>query len=145
MSGLTQKMFASGENSLGADLGLLVLRVSVGLAMAFGHGLGKLPPSAGFVSKTGELGFPAPEVFAWLAALSEFGGGLLLALGLLTRPAAAAVLFTMGVAFFLAHAGDAFGDRELSYAYGSAAIALLLAGGGRYSLDAIVGRRLRRA
>ena len=51
----------------------------------------------------------------------------------------------MGVAFFLAHAGDAFGDRELSYVYGSAAIALLLAGGGRYSLDAIVGRRLWRA
>lgn len=141
MSTLRDRLLASGDHDRTADVGLLVLRVSAGCAMAFAHGLGKLPPSDGFITKTGELGFPLPELFAWAAALSEFAGGLLIALGLLTRPAAAALLFTMGVAFFGAHAGDAFGDREMAFLYAMISIAFLFTGAGRYSLDAMLGRK----
>lgn len=145
MRSFLSRLTASGENALATDIGLLVLRVGAGLAMAFAHGLGKIPPSEGFVANTAGLGFPAPELFAWLAALSEFGGGLLIALGLFTRLGAAGLLFTMGVAFFLAHGGDPFGDRELSFVYGVASLALLAAGPGRFSLDALISRRLRPA
>ena len=71
-----------------ADAGLAVLRVVAFLLLVFLHGLGKVPPQEGFVGRVGGLGFPAPELFAWLAAFAEFGGGLLLVLGLLSRPAA---------------------------------------------------------
>lgn len=123
------------------DLGLLLLRVGVGLTMALAHGLGKLPPSAEFVAGTADLGFPLPVVFAWAAALSEFAGALLVALGLATRPAALLVVATMAVAFFVAHASDPFGDREPAFVFGVVFGAVALLGAGRYSLDAALERR----
>ena len=78
-----------------------------------------------------------------MAALSEFAGGLLLAVGFMTRPAAAAVLSTMAVAFFLAHSGDPFSTRELAFAYGVVALSLLASGAGAYSVDARIARRQR--
>lgn len=88
------------------------------------------------------MGFPLPALFAWAAALSELGGGLLLAIGLLTRPAALTVLITMLVAAFVRNAGAPFGDRELALLYGIAALLFLLAGAGRYSLDAQLRRKV---
>src|SRR5690606_4006629 len=84
---------AGAATKLG-DVGLAVLRVGTGLMLAFGHGQNKvwgedrLGPPAGFVEGVGELGFPAPLLFAWMAALAEFVGGILIAIGLLTRPMA---------------------------------------------------------
>lgn len=129
-------------DSSAANLGLMLLRVFAGLALALAHGWGKLPPGEGFVSMVGGMGMPAPELFAWLSGLAEFGGGLLLALGLLTRPAALIVLVNMTTAVLLAHAGDPFGEREKAMLFGMAALLYLLAGAGRYSLDALIrGRR----
>ena len=134
-------LIGSGVNALATDVGLLILRLGVGVTMALGHGLGKLPPSDGFIAGTAALGFPAPAVFAWLAALAEFGGGLLIAFGLLTRPAALALAFTMAVAFFGQHAADPFAERELAFVYGVASLALLASGAGRFSFDARLRRR----
>ena len=133
-------VFGTGATSPATDLGLLLLRLGLGLMMAFGHGLGKLPPSAGFIEGTAAMGFPLPTVFAWAAALSEFVGGLLIAVGLATRPAALFVAGTMAVAAFVAHAGDPFGDREMALVYLTGALALVATGGGRYALDRLVDR-----
>lgn len=124
-----------------ADLGLSVLRIFTGLAMALAHGWGKVPPGEGLVMRAGEMGFPAPSVFAWVAALCEFAGGLLLAAGLFTRGAAVAVLSVMGVAAFVAHAGDPFGDRERALLFGAIALAFVFVGSGRYSADRLLGLR----
>jgi putative oxidoreductase len=122
-----------------ADLGRLILRALAGLALAFAHGIGKVPPSEGFVGMISGLGLPG--FFAYLSMFAEFFCALLLVLGLVTRPAALFILGNMLVVTILGHAGDPFGDRELPFLFGSVAIFFLLAGAGRYSLDALIRRR----
>ncbi len=121
--------------SIPANVGLAILRVFAGLSMALGHGLGKLPPSEGFVTTTGDMGFPFPEFFAWVAAFSEFGGGLLLALGLLTRPGAFLICSTMLVAGFLQHAADPFSTKEMAFLYLAITGMFVFVGSGKYGVD----------
>ncbi len=104
--------------------------------------MGKVPPQDGFIGRVGGLGFPVPLLFAWLAALAEFAGGLLLAIGLLTRPVAALIVFHFLAVIFIAHAGDLLDARELGIMFGLTAFLLALTGPGRYSVDAWLGRRL---
>lgn len=119
-----------------ADAVLAALRVFTGLAMAFGHGLRKVPPKPGFIERTADMGFPAPEAFAWAAGLAELVGGILLAIGLFTRPSAFFIVVTMLVAAFLRHGADPFSEKELALLYGFAAAYFMVRGSGRYGLDA---------
>ena len=124
------------------DLGLLLFRLIAGLALAFLHGLGKVPPSEGFVGMLTGMGMPAPGLAAWLAAAAEFGGGLLLAVGLLTRPVSLFMLGHFTVVLLVAHAGDPLADRELPLLFWAVALHFLLTGPGRYSIDAaLAGQR----
>lgn len=121
-----------------ADTGLLVLRLGAGLFMAIGHGLGKMPPSEGLIKSTADMGFPMPALFAWSAALSEFIGGLLIALGLFTRPAAFFWICTMGTAAFIRHAEDPFSTKEKALLYLTVGLCLALMGGGKFSLSKVL-------
>jgi putative oxidoreductase len=125
------------------DMGLLILRVGIGIMFMY-HGFPKLTAgpelwtNLGGVLSDMEIGF-APTFFGFMAALSEFGGGLLLLLGLFTRPACIILFITMVVAALM-HliGGDPFGDA--SHAIESAILffSLILIGPGKYSLDEIV-------
>jgi putative oxidoreductase len=117
------------------DLGLLVLRVWFGLVLAFGHGLSKVGALGAFSAKVAGMGVPAASVLAPAAALSEFVGGILFAIGLFSRVAAAFVLATMLTAAFFVHAADPFIKKEFALAYAVAALCVLIAGPGRFSLD----------
>ncbi|HLF18875.1 MAG TPA: DoxX family protein [Candidatus Omnitrophota bacterium] len=124
-----------------ADLGLLWLRLLMGAGIAY-HGYGKV--FGGHIVKLTEgvaqMGFPSPELFAWMAALSEFVGGILIVAGVLTRFAALAVFMTMCVAIFVAHANDPLGVKELATAYLTMAGTLMLTGPGSISLGRFVGK-----
>ncbi len=136
----------AGGSSAVADAGLLVLRLMAGLALAFAHGIGKIPPTEQFVGGVEAMGFPLPWLFAWAAGLAEFVGGLCLAVGLLTRPASLFISFTMAVAFFVQQADDPFATKEKALLYGVVALLFLLTGSGRFSLDAFLwGRSSRRS
>lgn len=132
---LSKFMSTTPEKTTSDEVALLILRVAAGMMMAFGHGLGKIPPSEGLISGVTALGFPAPALFAWLAALAEFGGGILLALGLLTRVNAFLLAFTMLVAAFGVHLADPFKVKELSLLYMVIYVLYMVRGSGRLSLD----------
>ena len=121
------------------NIGLLWLRIFSGLGIAY-HGYGKI--FGGYIERliagVGNMGFPAPDFFAWAAALSEFLGGLFLALGLLTHQAAFFVFMTMTVAVCLVHGTDPIQKQELALAYLTISGALMCLGGGKYSLDYVL-------
>ncbi len=125
-----------------ANLGYAALRAYVGLAVAFNHGIQKIPPSEAFISGVQNMGFPIPEAFAIAAAVSEFAGGLFIALGLLTRPAAFFILATMLVAGFIRHANAPFGGgKELAITYVFCAVMFIAIGSGKFALDVLLRRR----
>lgn len=133
------------------DLGLLIVRLGVGLSMAIFHGWGKISGGPELWTRVGgsmgNLGLSfLPTMWGFLAALSEFGCSILLVLGILFRPAAAMLAFTMFVAVNVhlhmpADAQNA-GWSGASHALelGSVYLALLLAGPGKYVLAYRDGR-----
>lgn len=129
---------------ISCDTGIMLLRIVLGVMLAT-HGYGKVfGNTAGFTEGVAKMGFPLPEFFAWAAAISEFFGGICLALGLLTRFWSFMAAVTMFVAAFIRHGDDPFKNKELSLVYLGLALALFLLGPGRASLDhALFGRRSR--
>jgi putative oxidoreductase len=130
------------------DTAMLIIRVVFGLAMA-AHGSQKLfgwfggygiKAAGGFFEG---LGFRPGVPFAIAAGLSELGGGVLIATGLLTPFGAAAVLSTMLVAMFSVHSKNGFfatsNGIELPLLYAVAAVAVAWADAGAYSLDRLLG------
>lgn len=125
---------------------LLVLRVVIG-AVFIAHGAQKLF-FYGFAGTSGsfaQMGVPLPDLAGPLVGLIEFVGGIALVLGIATRIAAVLLAIDMIVAVFLVHlpfgifAAD--GGYELPLALIGGAVAVILAGAGRYSLDAVVVTR----
>jgi putative oxidoreductase len=130
------------------DLGLLILRVVVGLTLA-AHGSQKLFGWFGGYGLAGtgafleQLGFRPGKAQAFLSGAAEAGGGLLLAAGLFTPVAAAAIVSVMFVAIVSVHWTKGFftqnGGFEFPLALASAAVALAFAGPGALSLDHVLG------
>jgi putative oxidoreductase len=133
-----------GTGSQLGDVGLLILRLFTGGSFVFAHGLAKLREPSKIIDGLTKMDFPAPALMGWLAILGEFGGGLLLVLGLATRFGAALVGFTMCIAGLVVHRHDPFQVKELAFAYLAIAVALLLIGAGRYSVDAMIEPRRAR-
>ncbi|MBK6315425.1 MAG: DoxX family protein [Blastocatellia bacterium] len=92
---------------------------------------------------------PTPELVSivGLAGVLEFGGGVLLLIGLFTRPVAFLLSGTMAVAYFMAHAKQGFlpivNGGELAVVYCWVFLYLAAAGGGPWSVDALMGQRSR--
>jgi|SRR5690554_3606503 len=125
----------------GKDINALILRLVLGLAMFYGHGLPKMNVLFG----SGEIQFPDPlgvgvTLSIGLAVFAEVVCALLIVVGLFTRLALLPLIMTMGVAAFVFHSGDPFGKVELPMIYFFGYIALIFVGPGRFSLDHIIKR-----
>ena len=142
-------VFATIQNAL-APFAEPLVRVTAGLFLV-PHGAQKLFGAFGgygveatgqfFASKLG-----LPPSLALLAGLIEFFGGLALALGLVTRVAAGLVVGLMAVAVVHVHLANGYfwtdGGYEYPLFWGIVALAFVIRGGGRYSLDAKIGREI---
>lgn len=133
-------LHGGSRTSLGTDLALLLVRLWVGLPMALVFGRGKLPPPPTFTSAVADMGFPVPTLFAWAAVLAEVIGGALVAIGLMTRPAAFFLAFTMAVAAFQAKGDLSFFDpgRLNPTHFMVLSLVLLFAGSGRLAVDPLL-------
>src|SRR5207248_9524196 len=132
-------------------LGLLVLRLVLGLILV-GHGAQKLFGWWGGSGMTGWTGAmtrmrirPAMP-WAWMSALAEFVGGLLVAIGFLNPLGSFAIAGSMLVAIALVHWPKGFwttkGGYEFNLSILAAIAAIGLTGPGAYSLDSALGIRL---
>ena len=144
----------SGDNlqmTMLVGFGLLVLRLVVGLTMA-GHGAQKVfgwwggPGIKAWTEGVARMRIRPAVPFAWLAALAELGGGLLLAFGFLSPLGSLAIIGTMLVAIATVHWPNGFWNTKRGYEFNltliAAVLALGLAGPGTYSVDQAVGFHL---
>lgn len=128
------------------DFGLLVLRIWVGGSLLFLHGVAKLTNFTATAAKFPNVFAPyldvSPSVNLALAIGAEVGGAALVIVGLFSRLSALACGFTMAMGFFVAHKGVLSGDAsgEIAFIYMAAFLTIFLAGPGRFSLDAVIGR-----
>ena len=122
------------------DWGFLILRVGIGLMFMY-HGYGKLFGGPEVWAKVGgamsHLGIGGGyTVFGLMAALAEFGGGLLLILGLFFRPACFFLLFTMFVASVMhLSVGDGLKGASHAIEAGILFLSLMFIGPGPYALQ----------
>jgi putative oxidoreductase len=142
---MLKKILFGGEYGLSplTNAGLTILRVFAGLSLMLGHGIAKLPPSAGMIENTSKMGFPAPTLFSWAAAMSEFLGGAFLAIGLFTRLSSLFIILTMLTALYHVHFADPYAKQELAFVYFFIALAYLLKGAGDWSADALLRKLVR--
>ena len=141
------------ESPLMRDLGMLILRVTTGGLLA-GHGAQKLfgwfggPGLKGTAGWLESMGLTPGKRWATMASLSEFGGGALTTLGLFHPLGPMAEMGAMTMATVKAHWGKpiwaATGGAELPLVDMASALAITLAGPGRFSLDRLFGIRLPR-
>jgi len=130
------------------NLALFVLRLVVGLGFA-AHGSQKLFGSFGGSGIDGTAGFfdqiglKPGRLHAWAAGATEFFGGLLIALGLITPIAAAGLIGVMTAAVISVHLKNGFFVTNQGYEYNLVLVAALFAlagiGAGQWSLDNALG------
>lgn len=134
-----------------AGVAALVLRVPVGLVLA-AHGAQKLFGWFGGYGLEGtgqwmaSIGLEPGYIMALLAGSAEFFGGLALAFGLLTRPAALVSAFTMLIAIFSVHFQNGLFMANNGYEYALTlfvvSIALAIQGAGSFAVDNAIARKL---
>ena len=126
-----------------ADVAILVLRLALGFMFA-AHGLQKAfglfggPGIGSFSEMLSGLGFKPSLLWAYVAAYTELVGGILLAIGFLTRGSASILLILIVVAAFKVHLSKGFflsqGGFEYTFIIFSVCVALILLGPGKFTL-----------
>ena len=130
------------------DLALLVLRLAVGLTFT-AHGAQKLfgvfggPGIDGTAGFFEQIGLRPGRLHAWAAGITEFFGGLVIALGLVAPVPAAALIAVMTAAVITVHLKNGFFVANQGYEFNLALVAALFAlvgvGAGGWSLDNVLG------
>lgn len=134
--------FFTGTNSNLLNIGLLLLRCSVGVIL-FIAGSGKVLGWFGGFGMETTIQFFAKQGFTvlltYMSAYTEFVGGFLLIVGLLTRPAAFAVMINMIVAGIVS-LPRGFNGSAYPFSLMISAIIIQLAGPMLYSIDSLLFR-----
>lgn len=126
-------MDIQGQNKFNS-LAPLLLRIGVGVIFIVA-GWGKLTGIGGVQGFFGDLGIPLPGLMAWVVAIVEFFGGLMVLLGAYIRIPALLLAFTMVVALLTTKLGGEFSAARLDIMLLLTTLALFFLGSGKYSVD----------
>lgn len=123
------------------DTALLLLRIGVGLIFVIA-GWGKLTGIEGVQGFFGNIGIPMASVMAWVVALVEFLGGLMILIGYKVQIPGYLLAIIMLVAMFIILGGEDsdFGSIRLELMLLLTSLALTMTGPGSYSLDASLNK-----
>jgi len=126
-----------------APLTVLYMRVIAGFAFV-AHGWPKIQNPTGAAGMVESIGFHPGWLFSVALSVTEFFGGLLLILGLLTRPAAVATSFVLLVTVYFHWIAKAQGyaGSELSLIWLGITLYFVAHGGGRLSVDRVIGKQI---
>lgn len=136
-----------GMDTTTLDIALLIARIALGVVFII-HGGEKLGLFGGqghgmLVGMMKSQGVALAPLLGWAATLSEFVGGILVLLGLLTPLGAALIISTMIVAIHTVHWQKGFSNPKGGYEYNLVlsliAVVLILLGAGSLSLDNVLG------
>lgn len=120
-----------------------LLRVVAGLALVT-HGFPKIMNPLGPVGLVEKLGFfpGPPEAWAVLLSCTEFFGGILIAIGLLTRPAAFAAMIVLIVTIYFHWIvmSEGYGGAEKSILWSVVMFYFVIRGANSHSVDARIGK-----
>ena len=125
------KCYCSKESS--KDIGLLVLRVTLGLVFVI-HGYMKLSGIEATEGFFDMINIPLPMVFAWIVGLVEFLGGLMMILGVYAKTAGMLTAITMVVALLTVHLGKPWASAELAILALGGSVAVATLGAGKWRL-----------
>ena len=139
----------AGLYDFGQTIGYPLMRFVVGLWLVphgcqklFGLFGGNIHGTAAFFSK---VGIEPALFFSYVVGCIEFFGGILIAIGLLTRPAAAAAAIMLAVAVLAVHLPNGFfwtsGGFEYPLMWMFLMIAIFLRGGGNLSVDSKLAKQ----
>lgn len=134
-------LFSTKSNNSLNNLWLLIYRVALS-AFMLTHGIPKLER---LLSGSGGS-FPDPlgvgsNLSLILTVFGEVVAPVLVMVGFSTRLSAVPVAFAMAVAAFVVHGADPFARKELALLFLLGFITIIVMGGGRYSLDTLLGKR----
>lgn len=116
------------------DVAPLLLRIGVGVIFIVA-GWGKINGIAGVEGFFGGLGIPLPGIMAWVVAIVEFVGGIMVLLGAYARIPYLLLAFIMVVALLTTKLGGEFSAARLDLMLLLANLALYFLGSGKYSVD----------
>ena len=134
---------AENLNNKFTEQACLSVRVTTGFIMLFSHGIGKWENFSNIAPNFPDpFGFLGSTLSLALVVGSEVFGSLLLAVGLFTRWASFSLLFTMMAAAFIVHLPDPFKEKELAILYALIFFFFTAKGGGKYSLDHLLKKKL---
>ena len=132
------------SQNITSDIALLIIRVGFSASMLT-HGWPKLQRlfNGSILPFSDPLGIGSQPSLI-LAVIGEVLAPILLIIGLKTRLSVIPAVATMAVALFAVHWNDAFKKQELALLYLLAFLVLLIAGGGKYSLDGLMSGNKKR-
>jgi putative oxidoreductase len=117
------------------DLAILLLRIGVGIVFIHA-GWGKLNGIEGTAGFFGNIGIPLPGIMAWVVAIVEFVGGLMVLTGTYIRIPALFLAIIMVVAIFTTKIGESFGAPfRLDVMLLLTSLALFMLDSGKFSVD----------